>query len=1252
MDNINIITINVRGLNNQLKRKKLSAWLNDNNFHIAFLQETYCVNHNVAYINKDLNGHVYHCTTTSSHSKGVLIWINNMLEHTIVNKAVSDDGRMVLLNINIQDTIYSLMSVYAPNVETDRCQFFKSVEIFIEQNAISTDNFICAGDMNCCLYDRDRSVNTHINDKSRKILHNILQMYNITDLWSMKDNGDVGFTYIDRKNGTKSRLDYILIGKYLKSNVQRIRNREISFIPDHLAVSANISLNISRRGPGYWKLNAQLLKEDAFKECVRKEILLVENEFSNCHMSKKVFWEILKIRIRDVCIKYSTNRIHNRKKRKRELQDYIDEINQQLMNGVSVDNDLLERKEKYKELLDDMYEEECKGSQIRSKVQWIEQGEKCTKFFLQLEKKRQANNVIYEVIDDSGNIVNDNLEVLKIITGYYDNLYKSENISDNSIDLYLKQVASPKLSSKQRDECDKELSYEELYDVISKLKTGKSPGTDGLTPEFYQCFYEDIKSHLMSMLEECYVSGELCDTMKQALITLIHKGGDTAEVKNYRPISLTNYDYKILAFIMSSRIQNVITTLVHSDQVAYIKGRYIGNNARHLLDIFEYADNFDKNGAIICLDFQKAFDSLEWNFMFKTLKQYNFGDNMIRWISAMYKNPVSIIKNNGWMGKMINISRGIRQGCPASALLFILCTEVMNNMLRNSYDVKGFNVGTVEKKLFAYADDTELVVRDKESISHSLKIIESFGKVSGLKLNMTKCIGIWLGKYRDTNEKFEGIQFTNEPVKCLGIYIGHSHENQYLLNWSKKIEKLKNVLSVWKMRRLTVYGKVAILRSLALSSLQYNFNVLPVDSNLIKRINTIIYNFMWNKKERICRNTLIGKCEEGGINMPDVESMVQAAKAAWITRIYKDDNLSKVILNEYVCKYNLNINMLHKCCFVIKDELAPNILPDFYKEVFMAYYKCQYKKPVCEMSSYEYLTQILWGNNMFKHKGKCLLYSNWIHSKIIHVKDLYDDDGNFINGAVFYEKLNAKSNWITEYMTLKNVVHKITKRYKIDTTAGKYINIKEICKPVVVTRNSTVTIIDNKTKFFYEILVRNKFKRTYMEHVWKKELDTYIDCSYWEKIYKRVCCNIFDKKLCEFRYKLLHNLLCCNAKLHLWRIRSSDKCNDCEEKGTVKHMLLNCAEVNMLWKTIGKALNVNIQWKHLVIGFDDSVLVNRFRNIMISVIMYAIYMYFYQAERKSSLTWLVSGYLNHYYKVMKCMDNMEKYCKLYENLLM
>ena len=98
---------------------------------------------------------------------------------------------------------------------------------------------------------------------------------------------------------------------------------------------------------------------------------------------------------------------------------------------------------------------------------------------------------------------------------------------------------------------------------------------------------------------------------------------------------MTNCDYKILAFILARRLQAFINNLVSEDQSAYVKGRYIGINARTILDIFEFCEENEKDGVLLFLDFQKAFDSVEWNFIFSVLKTFYFGPNFIRWIEIL-----------------------------------------------------------------------------------------------------------------------------------------------------------------------------------------------------------------------------------------------------------------------------------------------------------------------------------------------------------------------------------------------------------------------------------------------------------------------------------------------------------------------------------------------------------------------------------------------------------------------------------------
>ena len=132
------------------------------------------------------------------------------------------------------------------------------------------------------------------------------------------------------------------------------------------------------------------------------------------------------------------------------------------------------------------------------------------------------------------------------------------------------------------------------------------------------------------------------------------------------------------------------------------------------------------------IDFEKAFDTIEWDFLFRALQSYKFGSGFISWIKLLYSNITSCTINNGYLSNNFELSRGIRQGCPISALFFILVAEILSIKLRTCRDAKGIVIGNMEFKIFQLADDTTFFAQDIKSLQAFISEFATFELISGL----------------------------------------------------------------------------------------------------------------------------------------------------------------------------------------------------------------------------------------------------------------------------------------------------------------------------------------------------------------------------------------------------------------------------------------------------------------------------------------------------------------------------------------
>ena len=865
---LKIVSLNVRGLNDRYKRMTLFKWLKDKKFDIICLQETFCVNNFVKTFDRDWQGSIYHCTSNSTHARGVCIMFRKNINFKLKNLHSSVDGRKILMNIEISDQKYTIANLYSPTIEKEKCDFQKKTGFWINKLSMEDSSLILAGDFNSVLSSIDRSSNKE--DTSSKHFRNMIHMLNVSDTWRYLYGNKKIFTYAD-----KSRIDYIFISPHLKKNLKSVSICKAPKIPDHRAVCIDLNENICR-GKGYWKLNISVLKDEAYRNAIKSVVHDTVNEYKN-KIDSRLLWDFCKIRIKEFSITYSIKKSQQYRNKIEMMEDKIQQFESKI--HLSLNNEekqsLLLTKKKIEQEYDQIYEASAKGAQVRSRAKYVEDGERNSKYFLNLEKNHQNNNSISSIKNELNEQVTDRKEILDVTTNFYTKLYESKDIPIRNMNTFISHL-KPKhiLSNEESNTCEGKVSYDECQTVIKHMSKNKSPGLDGLPSEFYQCFWQDFGMLIVESYNEAFKNGILSESQKRAVITLIFKKGDRQFLKNYRPISLTNCDYKILAFVLATRLQKVIDKIVSDEQTAYIKKRFIGENIRLLEDMIEYTDRNNIPGVLLFLDFEKAFDSIEWNFIFKTLELYNFGPEFQRWIKILYTEPSAVIKLNGWLSKDITLSRGIRQGCPISALLFILATEMLSLHIKQDDMLKGIKIKADEKlheiRISQYADDTTLFLKDQYQVSHALKLIQEFCDVAGPNLNVNKTEGLFIGNIKNINIQIGNIKWTKNSIRYLGIYIGHNIKENHKLNWENKLDEMQKLLDNWRKRDLTLFGKVSIVKSLAIPKLIFSATMLDIPDAMIKQINKIIYNFIWNGRDRICRKTLIGKIEDGGINMIDI----------------------------------------------------------------------------------------------------------------------------------------------------------------------------------------------------------------------------------------------------------------------------------------------------------------------------------------------------------------------------------------------
>ncbi|WP_419584354.1 reverse transcriptase domain-containing protein, partial [Thiolapillus sp.] len=666
-NDVTILSVNCRGLADTKKRNDVFHYLKGKKYSIYCLQETHFTEEMHSIITSKW-GYKAFFNSSSSNKKGLAILINNNFEFTFVKLIVDDKGDYMILQLKMNDQTITLINLHSPN--NDDPAFYDRVRGAIK--SIRNQELIVAGDWNLVLNPELDSQNyKHTNNpKCREKVIDLTNELSLVDIWRELNAQCKRFTW--RRSQPvlqQSRLDFFLINENLVADVISA-DIESGYRTDHSAVTITFRFTERARGRTFWKFNSSLLKDKEYvrrmKETIKKtkqtyaknadSVDIIHDDNLEFQIDDQLLFEVMLMDIRSATISYATFKKRIEQSREELLIKEI-ELLEQNFNRKNEDDLKTKQIE-----LEELRRKRMEGVLTRSRARWVGEGEKVSKYFCNLEKRHYTSKIIRKIEKKDGTFVTEQDDIVKETKSFYESLYMQEDqINDVNLEDLIQEHEEniPKLTEKQRNDLEGLISKEEVLSTLKRMKNGTSPGSDGFTVEFYKFFWNDLGSFLVRAINESFKKESLSSPQKEGIITLLPKGDKPRQfLKNWRPITLLNVSYKIASGCIANRIKRILPDIIHSDQTGFVSGRCISENTRLLYDVIHYTEKRNVSGLLLLIDFEKAFDSVSWSFIKKTLNFFKFGPDIKKWIDIFYKNTKSCVIVNGQVSTWFSIERG------------------------------------------------------------------------------------------------------------------------------------------------------------------------------------------------------------------------------------------------------------------------------------------------------------------------------------------------------------------------------------------------------------------------------------------------------------------------------------------------------------------------------------------------------------------------------------------------------------------
>ncbi|GJU31529.1 RNA-directed DNA polymerase, eukaryota [Tanacetum coccineum] len=506
----------------------------------------------------------------------------------------------------------------------------------------------------------------------------------------------------------------------------------------------------------------------------------------NLFISSAGLEELLKGQIR-IWIKANNDRS---KKNKQDLKADLNKIDMMLDKGDG-NSEILSKRMDVIKSLQELDKLDTMEMAQKTKIKWVIERDENSKYYHGILNKRRNQLAIRRILIE-GRWIEDSISVKSEFYSHFANRFDKPP----SYRLNLDTDFPNKLTIEQQSDLETNITREEIKKAVWGCGVDKSPGPDGFTFGFYRRYWSFMESDVVDAVLHFFHFGKFPKGSNSSFIALIPKTHDAKMMKDYCHITLIGSLYKIIAKVMANRMVVILGDIVNDVQSAFVANRQILDGPFILNELFQWCKKKKYQTMIFKVDFEKAYDSVRWDYLEDILKNFGFGEKWCGWIRNCLLSSKGSVIVNGSLTTEFQFQRGLKQGDPLSPFLFILIMESLHISMQRVVDAgmfKGIKLGnSLQVSHLFYADDAVFMGHWSESnLDTILRVLDCFYHASGLHINMikSKLIGVAVSSAK-VDQAANKIRCATLKVPFL--YLEQNGKKQIWVKWSKVLAFKEN----------------------------------------------------------------------------------------------------------------------------------------------------------------------------------------------------------------------------------------------------------------------------------------------------------------------------------------------------------------------------------------------------------------------------------------------------------------------------